>query len=78
MTKKDFEACTEICASIIWLTRKRARKEIILNQFTFILEKTHDNFDIMKFTVRVHGLLENYAADKAIDEYAHGKPHDEG
>lgn len=74
MTKKDFEACTEICASIIWLTRKRARREIILNQFTFILGKAHDNFDIIKFTVRVHSILEDYAANGAINEYIGDQP----
>lgn len=73
MTKKDFEACVEICASIIWLTRKRARREVILGQFTFILGKVHNDFDIIKFTVRVNSLLEGYAADKAVDEYAHGE-----
>lgn len=74
MTKKDFEACAEICARIIWLTRKRARREIILNQFTYTLGKTHDNFDIMRFTVRVSEILQDCSASKTIEEYAHGEP----
>ena len=74
MTKKDFEECAKICARVIYLTRKRARREIVLSQFTSVLGEAHDNFDIMKFTVCVSDLLQGYAEDEAIDAYIGDEP----